>query len=324
MADPAAPLGHRTSHVVVVLNWHGRADTLLCVESLLADPDAPHVLVVDNGSEDGTVEEVERRWPGVFTVQTGENLGFAGGMNRGITWARSHGATVITVLNNDTVVPVGTMGVLSAAAASGLCAISPEVRYRDHPDRVWFGGGTLAPPDWFPHHTPDAMLAPSHEGTRTVDVLSGCCVTASAEVWDRVGGFNERYFLNFEDSEWSVRAARAGVRLQVRTDAVILHAVSASFTGAAASLGTYYYVRNGLDFNRVAGGDRRSRRRFVTRVARDAAARRRRERAWRAAARELRMVAHGWADFSRGRMGPAPARLARTTARWASAGAQPL
>ncbi|WP_062133879.1 glycosyltransferase family 2 protein [Demequina aestuarii] len=321
MPDPAEPLDDRSRHVVVVLNWNGRADTLVCVESILADPDAPQVLVVDNGSTDGTLDEVTRRWPGLPTVQTGENLGFAGGMNRGIAWARARGAAVITVLNNDTVVPVGTMGVLRSAAREGACAVSPEVRYRDEPDRVWFAGGTLSPPDWFPHHTPAARLAQAEGDTRTVDVLSGCCVTASTEVWGAVGGFNERYFLNFEDSEWSVRAARAGVSLRVRTDAVILHAVSASFTGAAASLGTYYYVRNGLDFNRAAGGDSRARRRFVTRVARDAVARRRRERAWRAGARELRMIAHGWADYSRGRMGPAPARLARTTARWASAGA---
>ena len=307
----------------MVLNWNGRADTLACVESLLAAEHPPLVLVVDNGSFDGTLDEVQQRWPAVAVLQTGENLGFAGGMNRGITWAQSHGAGVITVLNNDTVVVGDAMAVLQRAAQAGDCAVSPSIHYRDDPDRVWFAGGTLSPPDWFPHHTPDGRLQAPVGHERDVDVLSGCCVTAAASVWERVGGFDEAYFLNFEDSEWSVRARRGGIRLLVRTDALVLHAVSMSFTGAAAHLGTYYYVRNGLAFNRSAGGDRSSRRRFVTRVAREPAARTRRSRHWRAGLRELRMIGRGALDYARGRDGRARPALEQRAGHWAQARTAP-
>ena len=78
-------------------------------------------------------------------------------------------------------------------------------------------------------------------------------MTATAETWRRVGFLDERYFLNFEDSDWSMRARAVGVPLVVDTRVTIEHAVSASFTGAYSYLGLYYYARNGLLFGREHG-----------------------------------------------------------------------
>src|SRR5712691_12351014 len=91
--------------VVIVLNWNGRADTLGCLESL-AVVDYPNweVLVVDNGSEDGSVGAIHRDYPGITVLETGKNLGFAGGNNRGIEAALTRGAEFILLLNNDTTV----------------------------------------------------------------------------------------------------------------------------------------------------------------------------------------------------------------------------
>lgn len=254
--------GETTGPVVVVLSWHGRADTLDCVASLLDDPTAARVLVVDNGSFDGVLDEVARRWPEVATLQTGVNLGFAGGMNRGIEWALDRGASAVTVLNNDTLVPPGVIR-RSVELARGRRAVSPEVRYRDRQDEIWFGGGELHRRLAFPHHTPSSRLAPPVDGVRATELLAGCCLTATAEVWREVGLFDERFFLNFEDSEWSLRAVGAGVELVVDTRSQILHSVSASFTGSASLLGTFYYVRNGLLFGRLAGGSALARLRFL-------------------------------------------------------------
>ena len=94
--------------------------------------------------------------------------------------------------------------------------------------------------------------------------MTGCCLTASAETWRELGGFDPWYFLNFEDSELSVRARRRGIDLVVLPQAVIHHRVSASFVGSAAQLGTYYYARNGLRFvGMVLGGDLATRARFA-------------------------------------------------------------
>ena len=87
---------------VVVLSWNGREDTLRCLASLeeLHDP-APGVVVVDNGSQDGTPGAVRERFPGVTVLETGRNLGYAGGNDVGIRHALAHGAEWVVLLNND-------------------------------------------------------------------------------------------------------------------------------------------------------------------------------------------------------------------------------
>lgn len=240
-----------TRHVVVVLNWFGRDDTLACVDSLRDGSPEAVVLVVDNGSFDGTLEEVVLTRPGVHTLQTGRNLGFTGGMNAGLGWALGRGAAVVTLLNNDTLVPPGVMARLAAVAETGV-AVSPVVTYADDPSRAWFAGGEVDRRTGLPHHGPSVRLAALDEdGLRPTEVLAGACLTASDATWRRVGLLDERFFLLFEDSEWSRRAVASGIPLRVDARSVVRHRVSASFGGHMSYLGLFYYVRNGLLFLRT-------------------------------------------------------------------------
>jgi GT2 family glycosyltransferase len=301
----------RLLHTVVVLNWHGRSDTMECVESLVVGSPEVSVLVVDNGSFDGTLGEVNSRWPPVATLQLDQNLGFSGGMNRGLQHALDHGADVVTVLNNDTIIPGGVMAVLRDAAGDDL-AVSPEVMYRASPGETWFGGGTFDVDDAFPRHTPTEDLDPCRAGLRETPLLAGCCITATRAAWQRAGVFDERFFLYFEDSEWSVRARTRGIRLAVVCDARILHSVSASFTGAAATLGTFYYVRNGLLFNRSVGGGVASKLRFIRRATSGSLG----GRTAREVVRALVVVGWGAAAHAVRRYGAAPTAMQRLAARW--------
>jgi GT2 family glycosyltransferase len=115
---------------------------------------------------------------------------------------------------------------------------------------LWFAGGVLDAGDGLPRHltAAEAAAALCADEPFTTDLLTGCCVCARAATWHAVGPFDERYFLDFEDSDWSLRARRRGVRLVVDPRAVVRHRVSASFTGPASYLGTFYYARNALLF----------------------------------------------------------------------------
>ena len=301
-------------HVVVVLNWHGRSDTLACVESLSAGSPEAEVLVVDNGSADRTLDAVAERWPDVHLLALERNHGFSGGMNRGIRHAlESLGARTVTILNNDTVIAPGAMAALEAIAASADLAVSPVVRYRDSPERIWFGGGSLDDANGFPFHTAPEDLAPCVAGLRPSTVLAGCCITARSDVWRRVGLFDERFFLNFEDSEWSLRATERGVGLAVACDVEILHAVSASFTGTAATLGSFYYLRNGLLFARLAGSGFGARTRFLRRFGLGGI----RRQSARSRGRTLTVLMWAVVTDTARSYGEAPRALQRRAARWA-------
>jgi GT2 family glycosyltransferase len=236
---------------VVVLNWNGAADTVECVRSLTAHcPDAA-VLVVDNGSTDDSLDRLHRELPGVEVLALWKNTGYTGGNNAGVAHLLERGTEIVCVLNNDTVLSSDALTTLAQAASAADVAVSPVIEYEPRQERPWFSGGVLDRSRGcvWPRHGQAGELAPYLDGIRECELLTGCCIVATAEVWRRVGLFDERFFLNFEDSEWSVRAQRKGVRLQVVSRASIGHKVSRSFTGAARSLGTYYYLRNALLFN---------------------------------------------------------------------------
>lgn len=307
---------------VIVLSYFGVQDTEACVQSLVSGSPEAIVLVIDNGSFDGVLGRVATRWPQVATLQTGTNLGFAGGMNQGIRWALDAGADTITVLNNDTVVPPGAIAGLARVAQSGV-AVSPEVRYADGTERVWFGGGVIDQPTSLARHLSDDEIADRHmnsEGPlRPTEIMAGCCVTATARTWRRVGLFDERYFLNFEDSDWSVRAGLKGVPLVIDPQIVIYHRVSASFTGAYSYLGMFYYTRNGLLF----GSSRRhwevmARLRFLRRCVLPVIGGDLRRRAWTEASRHGLVLAVAVAGHLFHRYGRAPRSLENLAAGWSA------
>jgi hypothetical protein len=233
---------------LVVLTWNGRDDTLELLDSLTrANLTNTTVLVVDNASADGTLDEVRAAHPWVRTLQTGSNLGYAGGNNRGVELALSEGAEVIGVLNNDTLVAEDFWDPLVSVALRGDTAVCPDIRYADAPSESWFFGATFAQDIGVARHL-RADEQPPRIGLPPSDLLTGCCLVASAQTWRAVGGFDEGMFLIFEDSDWSMRARTRRVQLVLQPASRIEHKVSRSFQGLQSGLGLYYYSRNGAVF----------------------------------------------------------------------------
>src|SRR5436190_7401977 len=134
---------HAPSVAVIVLNWNGRDDTLACLESLAGlNYDNFQVMVVDNGSTDGSVGAIRPRFPGVEIIETGRNLGFAEGNNVGIRLALDRGMDYVFLLNNDTVVDPSLLSELVAAAErcpeGGI--FGAQILYHSDPLKIWFAG----------------------------------------------------------------------------------------------------------------------------------------------------------------------------------------
>jgi GT2 family glycosyltransferase len=203
------------------VNWNGRADTMACLESLMLQQYASlWAIVVDNGSDDGSVAAIRAAFPQVTVLETGKNLGFTAGSNAGIERAVQDGADFVWLLNNDTVVPPDTCGKLVAKAMqepkAGL--IGSVLYYMHDPGKVQaWGGGELTV--WMGrsrHFTRPEPLGPT-------SYLTFASVLIPREVLLRVGILYEGSFMYWDDSDFALRVTTAGYGLAVAEDTAILH-----------------------------------------------------------------------------------------------------
>jgi hypothetical protein len=237
--------------VAVVLTWNGREDTLACLASLESAPDRPDaIVVVDNGSSDGTAKAVRERFPGVDLVRSDENLGFAGGNNLGLARARELGADHVLVLNNDTEVEPGAVQALveEADRRPDAGSLGSKILFAEPPDLIWFAGARFDPRAGYNgrqlgyREHDDGRF----DGVHETDRACGAAMLVPRPVLDDVGGFDGQLFLYAEDVEWSLRARRAGYRHYVVSASVVRHRVSAAGGGESSPLTLYYGLRNTL------------------------------------------------------------------------------
>jgi GT2 family glycosyltransferase len=232
----------------VVLDYNGLADTLACVESLLAS-DWPQLstIVVDNASHEPVQPVLSARFPDIPVVRNPENLGFAGGMNVGLQRALELGADYVLLLNNDTVVDRTMVRRLLDAAVARPDAgiVSPLVLARSAPDVVLSAGWAFDPHRGHPGRPVLAgQRADGLEGVREVTASSGEAMLVDASTARAVGGLDETLHLRLEDIDWSLRMEATGRRNYVVLDARLWHTVSASSGGDHSALSAYYHTRN--------------------------------------------------------------------------------
>jgi GT2 family glycosyltransferase/glycosyltransferase involved in cell wall biosynthesis len=240
---------------IVVVNWNAAEDTLSCLESLRrVDYPSFEVVVVDNGSTDDSATVIRRQHPEVTVLEAGRNLGFTGGSNLALRWALERGADYALLLNNDTDVSAGFLTLIVGAAESDprIAIASPLILYHDRPDTIWSAGGRI---DW--RHGSAAMIGLNEPDAgqfggapRDVDFVTGCALLVKAEVMRRVGLLDERFFMYYEDTEWCVRAQRAGYCTVVVPQARIWHKISPVAREASPRV-HYLMTRNRLLFLRA-------------------------------------------------------------------------
>jgi hypothetical protein len=233
--SPAATASADVPHVVVVvLNWCGYDDTAACVRSLLRG-DWPRltVLLVDNGSPDGSGDRLHHAFPTIPYLQTGANLGYTGGNNRGLAWARAHGADHVVVLNNDTeVAPDCVRRLVEAAdAGSGVGLVAPKILVHDTPETLWYAGGDLALSRGTGRHRGEGVAErafPRGDVATDVTFATGCCFLLTRAALEATGGFEEGYFAYIEDVDLSYVLSQRGFRLRYAPAARLTHKVPTS------------------------------------------------------------------------------------------------
>lgn len=222
----------------IVVNYNAGEYVVPCVASLLAAGVAC-VVVVDNGSTDGSEQLLARHHPEAKWAPTGANLGYGGAANFG---AAMVGAEYLLVCNADVVVEPGAV-----ACMRGFLDQRPEVAVvgprivgqegdlypsaRRFPDLVEAFGHGIVGQFWpgNPFSRRYRMTDWDHAGARDVDWVSGACFLARRTAWDAVGGFDRSYFMYLEDVDlcWRLRAAGWVVSYEPRAQVVHVQGVSA-------------------------------------------------------------------------------------------------
>lgn len=237
---------------VIVVNYASSAllaHNLVTVSQEVPDAD---IFVVDNWSSGGERDAVAALCTqhGWHLIAPPDNKGFGGGVNSGAEAAFAAGCGDILMLNPDARISASAIDLLRAEVDDQRMTLASPIVVEPS-GRQWFAGSDLYLDDG---ETRSRRRRPEHPGADRVEWLSGACLIATREIWDATGGFDDAYFLYWEDVDLSRRVADAGGRLVVVTDAEAVHDEGATHRAAdqraEAKSETYYYynIRNRMLF----------------------------------------------------------------------------
>ena len=225
---------------VILVNYDSGNDLVAAIWSLVQLERSPDVLiVVDNASRDDSLHLAQKDFPQLVTIRNSENVGFAKAVNQGLRKARELGVTHAWLFNPDARARKNALSRLILAARVIPRALFSPIIFNSQGE-VWFSGGELS--WWRMRALHRKVICVRTEGSE--DFLTGCALFFPLTAVDSVGEFDESYFLYYEDTDFCVRAKRAGFQLCVVPESKVDH----EEVSQVHPQKTYYLVYSGLLF----------------------------------------------------------------------------
>jgi len=218
--------------VAIVLNYNGLRFLEECFDSLFKQTyDNMEVVMVDNGSSDGSVEFVNQRFPEVHVLRNERNLGYSEGNNLGIRYAAGRSAALVLILNNDVSVERKAVEKMVKVATSReqVGIVGPLIRDledRNNVQELGLDCDILAFPVPSSRKFRPGIVSPFY--------VSGCAMLIKREVLVEVGLFDPSYFMLAEDLDLCWRARLAGYQVVATSDATIYHKSGGTLIGGIA------------------------------------------------------------------------------------------
>ncbi len=255
-----------TKIFIIVLSYNVEKELQDCLTSIknLKTPGFElEVVVVDNNSSDSSTIKVKKNFPGVKLIENATNLGYTGGNNVGIKYALENLADYVLIVNPDTTLDknllVELLNLATKEPKAGI--LGPKIYFAPgfeyHKDRyhradwgniIWWAGGVV---DWNNvttiHRGVDEVGLGRFTKSEETDVVAGAVMLVKREVFEKIGLFDEKYFLYFEESDFCLRAKKAGFNLWYVPGATAWHK-NAKSAGVGSNLQDYYTTRNQLSF----------------------------------------------------------------------------
>jgi GT2 family glycosyltransferase len=221
---------------IVIPNWNGEDLIAECLASLRLQSYPAKIIVVENGSIDGSIEIIESQFPDVILLKQPENLGFAGGVNVGIRYALEHGADAVALFNNDAVAePDWLKNLVASLEDNGDIGIvtgkfmRTDKKHIDSTGDYYSVYGMPFPRD---RNKPDTGQRNNPEH---IFGASGGASLYRADMLKETGLFDEAFFAYYEDVDISFRAQLAGWKVAYEPTALAYHHVS----GTSSKLGNF-------------------------------------------------------------------------------------
>jgi len=210
---------------VVIVNWERPSDTEECIESLLrAGLDEKHIILVDNGSRDDSVQIIRNHFPDLTIIQLPNNLGFSAGYNAGIKKALERPTPFIFLLNNDVTIEKTTIREL---ICSTWDISVPKICLYKNPNIIWSAGAR-----WRAFPPSIVMIGygkrdgPTFSKEYPLEFATGCALMVKREVLESINGFDPDFTNYMEDYDFCLRVREAGFRIGYVPTAQVLHKVS--------------------------------------------------------------------------------------------------
>jgi len=226
-----------TKIFVIILNFNNQKDIIPCLKSLIKAYPKINIIVVDNGSTDGSLQCIDSlKYKRLQVIRNEANLGFAKAVNKGLKLALKRGAKDVLLLNPDTLPSRGFLEPLLANPAEILGPILKFKRtnvakgYAGQEGWVYDFGGKI---NWWlgrcyhlEYFTPRGGVSVPPPRWKEIDYISGACMLIRRKVLEKIGFLNEKYFLFFEDPDFCLRAKKAGFKVALEQKSIMIHNLS--------------------------------------------------------------------------------------------------
>lgn len=230
--------------IVVVPNWNGKDSLKGCLDSLLAQSLEAHIIVVDNGSSDGSVDFIKEYYPDVELIEHQKNYGYAGGVNPGFKRAQALGAVYVAPFNNDAVADKDWLRFLvehlEASPDVGIAAcklLSGDHSYLDSTGDYYTTWGLP-----YPRGRLETDIT-KYDSRTEIFAASGGASLYRVAMLDEIGLLDEDFFAYYEDVDLSFRAQLAGWKVAYVPQAIVYHQIGAT-SGKMKGFTTYQTMKN--------------------------------------------------------------------------------
>jgi len=237
---------------ILILNWNGMDVLHACLESILSSTYENYTItVIDNGSVDKSIDNIDKISSKINVIKIGQNLGYSKGYNFAFNKIKSYDDDYYFLLNNDTIINKDTLEFLNLS----LNHFGPNNIYSPkiinvNNNTIWYAGGKINPLTNLSYH----IGINSREDivtykTDVTDFVSGCAMLIKKSLVESLNGFNEFFNFYYEDIDLCLRAKKnTNAKCIFVNDSIVYHKISRSMGGRFSPIKIYYKVISSIKF----------------------------------------------------------------------------